>query len=192
MSEKVSESSSHNITELLQKWSEGDEAALEKLAPLVYQELHRIARRYMARERSGHTLQPTAVVNEVFLRLVDWKRIQWQSRAHFYGVAAQMMRRILVSHARSMDAAKRGDGARPLALDDAIPVYEDRAESLIAVDEALTRLAGIAPRKAKVVELRFFGGLGVEETAEVLNVSHMTVVRDWDFAKAWLLRELRG
>jgi|SRR5579862_5810403 len=178
------------ITRFLQLWSEGDESALEKLTPLVYRELYRLASGYMRREQPEHTLQATALVNEAYLRLIDWKNVQWKNRGHFLGVAAQVMRRVLVDYARARRYDKRGGGARPVSLDEAPPVAEDRVGLLVDVDEALNRLAAIDPRRAKVVELRYFGGLTVEETAEVLQVSTITVIRNWNFAKAWLLREL--
>jgi RNA polymerase sigma-70 factor (ECF subfamily) len=178
-----------DVTELLQAWTQGEKDALEELAPLVHNELHRLAKRYMKRERLGHTLQATALVNEAYLRLIGWKDVQWKNRAHFFGVAAQMMRRILVDSARR--ASVRG-GARGLqvSLDEAAAVSKDEVSSVIAVDEALEQLAAIHPRKARIVELRFFGGMTVEETAEVLKLSPITVARDWNFAKAWLLREI--
>jgi RNA polymerase sigma factor (TIGR02999 family) len=183
--------SSHDeITQLLQQWSDGHEQAFEKLIPFIYPELHRVAMRYMGRERAEHTLQATALINEAFLRLVDSRDMQWQNRAHFFAVSAQMMRRILVDHARSRRELKHGGGLRPVCLDDVLVVGEEQSEDLLALNEALERLAAIDSRKVKIVELRFFAGLTLEETAEVLKVSHMTVVRDWDFAKAWLLRQL--
>lgn len=178
------------ITQLLQQWSDGQEQALEKLIPFIYPELHRVAMRYMGRERAEHTLQATALINEAFLRLVDCRTMQWQNRGHFFAVSAQMMRRILVDHARSRREQKHGGGLRPVCLDDALVVSEEQTEDLLALNEALERLAAVDSRKVKIVELRFFAGLTVEETAEVLKVSHMTVVRDWDFAKAWLLQQL--
>ena len=181
-----------DITRLLRAWSEGDEEALEKLTPLVYRELYRLAARYMGQERQGHTLQATALVNEAYLRLIDWKNVQWQNRAHFIAVSAQLMRRVLVDYARSRRYAKRGGGARPLALEDAQPAGDDRLTVLIEIDLALERLAAVDPRLAQVVELRYFGGLTNEETAEALEVSPITVIRSWNFAKAWLLRELGG
>ena len=182
----------HEVTRLLASWCDGDEAALERLMPLVYGELLRLARHYMRGERSGHTLQPTALVNEAVLRLVDWKNVRWQNRAHFYGVAAQMMRRILVDFARSRPAPKRDGGARLVTLGEADRVGRERPADLVALDEALEDLAAFDARKAAVVELRFFGGLSVEETARVLQVSDVTVMREWAKAKAWLYRELTG
>ena len=184
--------SPHDITQLLRAWSEGDEGALEKLTPLVYRELYRLARGYMGREGEGHTLQATALVNEAYLRLIDWKNVQWQNRAHFFAVSAQLMRRILVDYARSRHYAKRGGGVRPVALEEALVVSGDRFAAIVEIDLALQRLEAIDPRRAQVVELRYFGGLSVEETAEVLKVSPITVTRNWNFAKVWLLRELGG
>ena len=180
------------ITEFLHSWQQGDEKALEQLTPLVYRELHRLAVRYMRREQVDHTLQATALVNEAYVRLIDWKNVQWQNRSHFFGVAAQVMRRILVDYARSRLYDKRGGGVRAVSLDDAPPVADERCEVLLAIDEALDRLAALDARRAKVVELRYFGGLSVDETAEALGVSSITVIRQWNFAKAWLLRELAG
>jgi len=184
--------SSQGITQLLLAWSDGDQAALEKLTPLVYAELHRLAKGYMFGERPGHTLQTTALINEAYLRLIDWKNVRWQSRAHFFGVAAQVMRRILVDFARSRHYTKRGGKAQQVSLDKAITIHEDRSAELIALDDALESLAKIDPRKSQVVELRFFGGLSAEETAEALKVSQRTVEREWNLARAWLYRELRG
>ena len=180
------------VTMLLKAWNEGDPLALDKLAPLIYAELRRLARRSMRRENPQHTLETGALINEAYLRLADWKNAKWENRAHFYGVAAQIMRRVLVDHARAHAYQKRGGGARPVALDEAVVASPDRAPDLIALDEALERLSKKDPRKGKVVELRFFGGLSVEETAEVLNVSPFTVIRDWNFVKAWLSRELKA
>ena len=178
------------LTQLLSAWSEGDKAALEQLMPMVYQELRRLASRHLAYERLGHTLQTTALVHEAFLRLIDQKRVRWQNKAHFLGIAAQMMRRILVDYARSRRYAKRGGGASVVLIEEAATVSVERATDLVAVDDALTRLSEIDPRKGRVVELRFFGGLSVEETAEVLQVAPNTVLREWRTAKAWLHREL--
>jgi RNA polymerase sigma factor (TIGR02999 family) len=180
------------VTQLLVAWSEGDQSALEKLMPLVYHELHRLAHRYMGRERTGHTLQTTALVNEAFLRLIDLSNVRWQNRAHFFAVSAQMMRRILVDVARARQYLKRGGGAQQVTLDEAQIGVVDRSTDLVALDDALNALAEIDPRKGKVVEMRFFGGMSVEETAEVLKVSTDTVTRDWKMAKVWLLRELSG
>jgi RNA polymerase sigma-70 factor, ECF subfamily len=185
-------SSSQGITQLLLAWSNGDQEALEKLTPLVYAELHRLAKFYMVRERTGHTLQTTALIHEAFLRLIDWKNVRWQNRAHFFGVAAQVMRRILVDFARSRQSIKRGNGTQQISLDEAITIHEDRSAELIALDDALKSLAEIDRRKSEIIELRFFGGLSAEETAEVLNVSLRTVEREWNLARTWLYRELRG
>jgi RNA polymerase sigma factor (TIGR02999 family) len=173
------------VTGLLLDWSKGDLQAYEKLVPLVDKELHRIAHRYMNRERPGHTLQTTALVNEAYLRLVDQK-VHWQNRSHFFGIAAELMRRILVDHARSHQYSKRGGGAQKISLNEAVLMARERSSDLVALDEALTNLAAFDPRKARVVELRFFGGLNVEETAQVLEVSPNTVKRDWTTARAWL------
>jgi RNA polymerase sigma factor (TIGR02999 family) len=181
---------SQDITELLLEWSGGNPDALQRLTPLVYGELHRLAHHYMAGERTGHTLQSTALVNEAYLRLVQTDRVQWQNRAHFFAVSAQLMRRILVDFARSRQYAKRGGKAPMVSLDD-IAVAADECADLVALDDALRALAAIDPRRARMVELRFFGGLSVEETAEVLKVSVETVARDWRLAKVWLRRELR-
>jgi RNA polymerase sigma factor (TIGR02999 family) len=180
------------ITTLLKAWNEGDPYAPEKLAPLIYAELRKLARRSMRKENPQHTLETGALINEAYLRLADWKNARWENRAHFYGVAAQIMRRVLVDHARAHAYQKRGGGARPLSLDEALVASPDRAPDLLALDEALERLTKRDPRKGKVVELRFFGGLSVEETAAVLNVSPFTVIRDWNFVKAWLSREIKA
>ena len=182
--------SPEDITELLLAWSEGNHDALEKLTPLVYGELHRLAHHYMAGERTGHTLQSTALVNEAYVRLVQTNRMQWRNRAHFFAVSAQIMRRILVDFARSRQYAKRGGRAPMVSLDD-VPLPVEECSELVALDEALSALAAVDPRRAQMVELRFFGGLSVEETAEVLKVSVETVARDWRLAKAWLRRQLR-
>jgi RNA polymerase sigma-70 factor (ECF subfamily) len=184
--------SSQEITQLLLAWSDGDQAALERLTPLVYAELHRLAKGYMCGERPGHTLQTTALINEAYLRLIDWKNVRWQGRAHFFGIAAQVMRRILVDFARTRHYIKRGGAARQVSLDEAVIIQEDRSAELIELDEALKKLAEIDPRKSQVVELRFFGGLSAKETAEVLKVSLRTVEREWNSARTWLYRELRG
>jgi len=186
----MSQPSPHEITELLVAWGGGDESALDRLMPLVYDELRRLAHRYMSRERPGHTLQTTALVNEAYLRLVSWRDVQWQNRAHFFAVSAQMMRRILVDFARDRQYLKRGGGALRVSLADVASLTEQRGADLVALDEALTALAEVDWRKAQVVEMRFFGGLSVEEVAEVLKVSKETVIRDWRLAKVWLLREL--
>ena len=181
-----------DVTNLLVNWTNGDKKALEALMPLVYGELHRLAKRYLRRERSDHTLQSTALVHEAYLRMVDQKGMQWQNRAHFFAVAAQMIRRILVDHARTHKAEKRGGGAPKLALDEAIGVPQRRDLNLVALDDAINALAGFDPQQGRIVELRFFGGLSIEETAEVLNISPATVKRDWAVAKAWLYRDLSG
>ena len=182
--------SSHEITRLLKAWSVGDEEALEKLTPMVYRQLHQIARHYMGGERSGHTLQATALVNEAYLRLVDCTKVNWQDRAHFFAVSANLMRRILIDFARSRGYLKRGGAVAHIPLDEAPSVCNEPDVNLVALDDALKALAAIDERKSKVVELKFFGGLSVEETAEVLHISSDTVIRDWQFAKLWLLREL--
>jgi RNA polymerase sigma factor (TIGR02999 family) len=182
----------HQITQLLVRWRAGDQRALDELMPLVYDELHRLAAHYMRGERPGHTLQTSALVNEAYMRLAGHEEIQWQDRAHFFAIAAQAMRRILVDHARRRGNQKRGGDAHKVALDEALIVSADRAADVVALDDALARLAEIAPRKSQLVELRFFGGMSIEETAEVLKVSPGTVMRDWTFAKAWLLREITG
>jgi len=184
------ESSSHHVTQLLRAWGDGDAGALERLVPLVYDELHRLARRYMAQEHPGHTLQTTALVNEAYLRLVDSTQASWHNRSQFFAICAQMMRRILVDWARARQAAKRGGEAHPLELEEALVVSDKPGEDLVSLDDALRELAILDPRKSRVVELRFFGGLSVEESAEVLKVSVETVMRDWKFAKTWLRREL--
>ena len=184
--------STHDITGLLQAWSDGDPGSLEKLMPLVYAELRRMAKRYMARERPGRTLQTTALVNEAYIRLVDSTRMNWRNRAHFFGVSAQLMRRILVDFARSRGSLKRGADATPISLDEAPMISHEPSPDLVALHDALTALAVLDPRKSQVVELRFFGGLSVKETAEVMKVSADTVMSDWKLAKLWLLRELRG
>ncbi len=182
----------HEITEFLRSWQGGDEDALEKLTPLVYRELHRLAGRYMRGEQMDHTLQATALVNEAYVRLIDWKNVQWQNRKHFFGVAAQVMRRILVDYARSRRYDKRGGGARAIPLDEAPPIAGDNLTVLLEINAALDHLAAMDARRAQVVELRYFGGLSVDETAEALGISSITVIRHWNFAKAWLLRELTG
>jgi len=180
-----------DVSTLLRAWSEGDRRALEKLIPIVYEELRRLGRRYMRGERSGHSLQTTALVNEAYTRLVDYKRMQWQNRAHFFAVSAQLMRRILVEHARRHNQ-KRGGGVPHVSLEEAAVVSGDRAPDLVALDDAMQALSRLDARKAQVVEMRFFGGLSVDETAEVLKVSPATVMRDWSTAKSWLYRELAG
>jgi RNA polymerase sigma-70 factor, ECF subfamily len=181
---------SQDVTRLLVDWSNGDQAALDKLLPLVNDELRRLARRYMRRESPGHTLQTSALINEAFLRLIDQQRVRWQNRAHFFGVAAQLMRRVLIDHARSHRYAKRGGGALKVSLDEAAAVTEARAAELLAVDEALEKLTKMDARKGRIVELRFFGGLTEVETAEVIGVSLPTAQREWRAAKAWLRRML--
>jgi RNA polymerase sigma factor (TIGR02999 family) len=183
--------SSNDVTQLLLAWSEGEETALEKLTPLIYKELHQLARRYMSRERPDHTLQATALVNEAYLRLVDASKVHWQSRSHFLAISAQVMRRVLVDMARSRNYLKRGGDAQQVSLDEALNVGESRGTDFVALDDALNTLAAVDPRKCQVVELRFFGGLSAEETATVLNVSPDTVLRDWKLAKVWLLREIK-
>ena len=184
--------SPQEVTRLLIKWGQGDEAALEQLIPLVHEELRRLARLQMGRERPGHTLQASALVNEAYLRLIDVHQIQWQNRTHFLAMSARLMRRILVDFARSKGYRKRGGGAQRVTFDEALVVSNERGGELVALDDALVALAAVDPRKSQVVEMRFFGGLSVEETAEALHVSVDTVMRDWKLAKAWLLRELRG
>jgi RNA polymerase sigma factor (TIGR02999 family) len=178
------------VTQLLLAWRNGDETAFDKLLPLVYDELRRLARNYMRRERRGHTLQTSALVHEAYLRLVEHEGIDWQNGAHFFGVAAQAMRRVLVDYARRRNFAKRGGAAQRVALEEAATLAEERAAEVIALDEALQSLARIDPRKSRVVELRYFGGLTIEETAEALDIAPATVARDWNTAKAWLLREM--
>lgn len=178
------------ITRLLVAWCNGDQSALEQLTPLVYEELHRLAHHYMSHERPGHTLQTSALVNEAYVRLIDWKNVRWQNRAHFFSVSAQLMRRILVDFARSHGSRKRGGGTRVIGIDDAELISGDKGTDLVALDDALASLAELDARQSRVVELRFFGGLTIEETAEVLKVSPGTVRRDWSLARAWLHREL--
>lgn len=182
--------STHEVTRLLQAWRAGDAGALEQLMPLVYNELHRLARRYMAAEQSGHTLQTTALVHEVYLRLVDAQNVDWQNRAHFYAICARLMRRILIDFARTRNYQKRGGNFAHVQLEEATTVSAVVGSELLAVDEALKQLAAVDTRKSDVVEMRFFGGLTVEEIAAALQVSSETVLRDWKLAKAWLLREL--
>jgi len=182
--------SPQDVTQLLMAWSNGEQDALEHLIPLVYNELHRLAHRYMERERPGHTLQSTALVHEAYQRLINFKDVSWQNRAHFFAVSAQLMRRILVDYARSRRYSKRGGEWRQVPLNEAVAVFRDRQTDIVALDDALRTLAGIDPRKGRVVEMRFFGGLSIKETAEVLKVSPDTVLRDWRLAKVWLLRQL--
>lgn len=186
----MNKADSHEMTELLRRWSEGDVDALEALTPIVYAELYRIARSYMARERDGHTLQATALVNEAFIRLIDWKAAKWESRAHFFGVSAQLMRRILVDFARRRRKKVDNQEVRRVSLGEAFDVAADRDSDIVALDEAINELARFDGRKARIVELKFFGGLSVEETAEVMGLSGITVMREWSKAKAWLYHEL--
>ncbi len=184
----MNDPSPQQVTQLLVAWGGGDSAALDELMPLVYEELRRLAHQCMSRERPGHTLQTSALLNEAYLRLVDQKNIHWQDRAHFYGIAARLMRQVLVDYARKRGYAKRGGDAHRVPLDEAMIVSEERAADVVALDDALKSLAEIDPRQSQIVELRFFGGLSIEETAEVLAVSPGTVMRDWTLAKAWLRR----
>jgi RNA polymerase sigma factor (TIGR02999 family) len=179
------------VTRLLAQWADGDRKAMEDLLPLVYDELRRLASSYLRRENPGHTLQSTALVHEAYLRLVD-QDVNWQSRAHFFGIAAQMMRRILVDYARAKNAEKRGDGACKVTLEEGLLSTESRDVDILALDQALTRLAEFDKQQSQIVELRFFGGLSIEDTAEILKVSPATVKRDWAMAKAWLFREMQG
>ena len=183
---------SHNITDLLRQWSAGDQRALDQVTPLVYEELRHQAARYLRRERPGHTLQTTALINEAYLRLIDAREVHWQSRTHFFAIAANLMRRVLVDHARRRDADKRGGPHVRVQLDEALAVADEADIDLLAIDEALDKLAAIDPQQARVVELRFFSGLNVEETAAALGVSPKTVKRDWSVARAWLRREIGG
>jgi RNA polymerase sigma factor (TIGR02999 family) len=183
---------SADVTRLLLAWSQGDEAALQNLIPMVYRELRRLAHRYMSRERPAHTLQTTALIHEAYQRLIDTPHVGWQDRTHFYAVCAQLMRRILVDYARSRRYQKRGGGIQLAPFDEMLIAPSERGRDLVALDEALTALATVDPRKAQVVELRFFGGLTADETANVLKVSSDTVLRDWKMARVWLLRELAG
>jgi len=180
----------HELTQLLVDWGNGNQSAADKLMPLVYDELHRLAHHYMKHERPGHTLQTSALVNEAYLRLIDQNQVHWQNRGQFFGVAAQMMRRILVDYARSRNYQKRGGGAHPVDLDEAMIVSPERSAEVVALDEGLKGLEQFDPRKSKIVELRFFGGLSIEETAKVLDVSPGTVMRDWTLAKAWLKKDI--
>jgi RNA polymerase sigma factor (TIGR02999 family) len=180
----------HEVTQLLLAWNEGDQTALERLIPLVHAELRRIARRYMRNERAGHTLQTSALINEAYLRLIDAQQVRWHNRAHFFGIAAQLMRRVLVDFARSRSYKKRGGGALQVSLDEAMVTSKERGEDLVALDEALSALSELDERKGRVVEMRFFGGLNEKEIAEALTVSQETVRRDWRLAKSWLRRRL--
>ncbi len=186
------EAAPEEITRLLINWRNGDKAALDQLTPLVYEELRRLARGFMRRERHDHTLQTSALINEAYLRLVDQDETNWQNRAHFFAVAAQIMRHILVDHARSHGYEKRGAGAQKVGLDEVMVISEDRARELVELDEALTSLATVDPRKSRIIELRFFGGLNIDETAEVMELSPTTVQREWRAAKAWLRRFIKG
>jgi RNA polymerase sigma factor (TIGR02999 family) len=187
---KTRATNGEDVSTLLEAWSGGDQKALDRLTPIVYHELHRLARRYMRGERSGHSLQATDLVNEAYLRLVDYKRMQWQNRAHFFAVSAQLMRRILVDRARRHNL-KRGAGYQRISLDTAAALDERAGKDLVALDDALTALAQFDPRKARVIELRFFGGLTVDETADLLKVSADTVMRDWSIARTWLYAEMK-
>src|ERR1700730_7056830 len=184
----MSDPSSHEVTQLLQAWSDGNREALDELIPLVYEELHRLARHYMGGERPGHSLQTTDLVNEAYVRLIDWKNVRWQNRAHFFAVSAQLMRRILVDFARARGYHKRGGGARPVELDEAALVADEKGTAMVALDEALNARAAVDRRQSKVVEPRFFGCLSVEESSKVLKVSTGTVRRDWSLARVWLRR----
>jgi len=186
----MAESPQEGITQLLLECSGGDQGALDRLIPYVYDELHRLAHRYIKQERSGHTLQTAALVNEAYLRLVDQRQVRWQNRAHFFGIAAQLMRRILIDYARKRTYAKRGGGAVKISLDEDLVISQQRAADLVALDDALKGLASIDPQQSRVVELRFFGGLTIEETAEILKLSPDTVKREWSTAKAWLYQEI--
>jgi len=186
------DSGKRDVTELLSQWSSGDRAALDSLVPVVYGELRRMAARYLRRERAAHTLQPTALVNEAFVKLIDQRDVRWQNRAHFFGVAAQLMRRILVDHARERAAEKRGGGRPHVPLDDSLAIGASNQVDILAIDEALTRLAAVDSDQVRIVELRFFGGLTIDETAEVLGWSAGSVKREWTVAKAWLQRDLTG
>jgi RNA polymerase sigma-70 factor (ECF subfamily) len=183
---------SSEVTVLLRAWSAGDHSAQDKLFQLVHAELRRLANHYMARERPGHTLQCGALVNEAYLRLVEWNNTQWQNRAQFFAICARLMRQILVDHARARQSQKRGEGAHNVPLEEAVVVSESKGEQLLALDDAMKRLAELHPRKSDVIEMRFFGGLSVEETAEVLNISRMTVIRDFNFGRAWLRAAMSG
>jgi RNA polymerase sigma factor (TIGR02999 family) len=181
---------SHQVTKLLKDWSEGDSSAAAELTPLVIEELRRLAHKYMRREKPGHTLQTSALVNEAYVRLVDQSKIQWQSRTHFFGIAARLMRQILVDQARRRNFAKRGGGAIRVSLNEATAVAQEQSANVVALDDALKNLESIDPRQSRIVELRFFGGMSIEETAEALKVSPGTVMRDWTFARAWLRKAM--
>jgi len=191
MTRPATQPKTHDVTQLLHAWGQGEDAALEQMVPIVYHELKRIAHRYMAGERQSHTLQTTALVNEVYVKLIDSQKVNWQNRAHFFAICAQLMRQILVDFARSRAYQKRGGGAQKITLVEDLLGPRERGRDLVALDDALKALADLDPRKSQVVELRFFGGLSVEETAEVLNVCPDTIMRDWKLAKMWLGRELR-
>ncbi|HXC70148.1 MAG TPA: sigma-70 family RNA polymerase sigma factor [Pyrinomonadaceae bacterium] len=182
----------HEITQLLAEWSDGNQSALDELYPLVYEELHKLARRYMSRERKGHTLQTTALINEAYVRLVDQRNVHWANRSHFFAISAQIMRRILIDHARRHAYAKRGGGAQQVSLEEVAIVAAEKSAEIIRLDEALKILAKMDPRRCHVVELRYFGGLSNEEIAGVLKVSENTVTRDWNLARAWLHQQLTG
>jgi RNA polymerase sigma-70 factor, ECF subfamily len=182
--------SPNEVTQLLIDWSQGDQVALEQLIPLVHAELRRLAKNHMGRENPGHTLQTSALINEAYIRLVDQQNVPWQNRAHFFAVSAQVMRHILIDHARNHAYARRGGGARKVPLDEAMVLNDQRASELIALDDALQILANLDPRKGQIIELRFFGGLSIEETAEAMKISRITVTREWRSAKAWLRREM--
>ena len=190
MGRPATQPKTHDVTRLLQAWGQGEGAALEQIIPIVYNELKRIAHRYMTGERQGHSLQTTGLVNEAYLKLIDSQRVNWQNRAHFFAISAQLMRRILVDFARSRGYQKRGGGAQKVTLVEELIGRRERGQDLVALDDAMNALAVLDPRKSRVVELRFFGGLSVEETAEVLKVSPDTVMRDWRLAKSWLRREM--
>jgi RNA polymerase sigma-70 factor (ECF subfamily) len=181
---------SQKVTKLLEDWSSGDQSVPDKLMPLVYDELRRLAHQYMRREKPGHTLQTSALVNEAYVRLVDQSEIQWESRAHFFGIAARLMRQILVDQARRRNFAKRGGGAVRVSLNEATAISQEQSASVVALDDALNNLEKVDPRKSRIIELRFFGGMSIEETAEALKVSPGTVMREWTFARAWLRREM--
>src|ERR1043166_8688148 len=187
---KLTQPRPHDITQLLAEWREGNQSALDELYPLVYDELHRLARRYMSRERKGHTLQTTALINEAYVRLVDQKNVHWATRSHFFAISAQIMRRILIDHARRHAYAKRGGGAQQVSLEEVAAVAPDPGRELVRLDEALKSLAGMDPRGRQVVEMRYFGGLNNEEIAGVLKISANTVTRDWNMARAWLYQQL--
>jgi RNA polymerase sigma factor (TIGR02999 family) len=186
----MGEPGAHELSELLMAWGDGDEDALARIAPLVHAELYRLAKRYMSRERPDHLLQTSALINEAYLRLIDWRAVRWQNRAHFFGVAAQMMRRILVDFARRRPRVDQDVAALQISLDEAMTVTTEKDADLLALDEALKSLAQIDERKSQIVELRFFGGLSVDETAEVMKIAPITVIREWNKAKAWLYRDL--